>query len=98
MLPPIDAVTRDDLAYLRAHGRNARGWVVTLINNRGVYKPQQGLAQVNRAESAEVTLGENGASFKRAAEWTTGSELKVNGGTVSLSVPAGGVRIVELLP
>ena len=27
MLPPIDAVTRDDLAYLRLHGRNARGWV-----------------------------------------------------------------------
>jgi uncharacterized protein YecE (DUF72 family) len=27
MLPPLDAVTRDDLAYLRAHGRNARGWV-----------------------------------------------------------------------
>lgn len=27
MLPPLDAVTRDDLAYLRAHGRNARGWI-----------------------------------------------------------------------
>jgi uncharacterized protein YecE (DUF72 family) len=27
MLPPVDAVTRGDLAYLRAHGRNARGWV-----------------------------------------------------------------------
>lgn len=27
MLPPVDAVTRPDLAYLRAHGRNARGWV-----------------------------------------------------------------------
>jgi uncharacterized protein YecE (DUF72 family) len=27
MVPPVDAVTRDDLAYLRAHGRNARGWI-----------------------------------------------------------------------
>jgi uncharacterized protein YecE (DUF72 family) len=27
MLPPLDAVTRPDLAYLRAHGRNARGWI-----------------------------------------------------------------------
>jgi uncharacterized protein YecE (DUF72 family) len=26
MLPPVDAVTRDDLAYLRLHGRNLRGW------------------------------------------------------------------------
>jgi uncharacterized protein YecE (DUF72 family) len=27
MLPAIDAVTRDDLAYLRLHGRNAEGWM-----------------------------------------------------------------------
>jgi uncharacterized protein YecE (DUF72 family) len=27
MLPRIDAVTNDALAYLRLHGRNARGWV-----------------------------------------------------------------------
>ncbi|MET0650124.1 MAG: hypothetical protein ABW208_26240, partial [Pyrinomonadaceae bacterium] len=87
---------RGEVEYLV--NRNARGWVVTLINNRGVYKPQQGMAQVNRAESAEVTLEVNGALFKRAAEWTDGAELKVNGGAVSLSVPPGGVRIVELLP
>ena len=24
IMPPIDAVTRDDLAYLRIHGRNRR--------------------------------------------------------------------------
>jgi hypothetical protein len=94
-----------DLAPVRVRGeveylfnRNARGWVVTLINNRGVYKHQQGLAQVNRAESAEVTLEANGAAFKRANEWTTGAELKVSGDAVGLTVPPGGVRIVELLP
>ena len=27
IMPPIDAVTRDDLAYLRAHGRNAKGYL-----------------------------------------------------------------------
>jgi uncharacterized protein YecE (DUF72 family) len=27
MLPRVDAVTNDGLAYLRLHGRNARGWV-----------------------------------------------------------------------
>ncbi|MDQ3739713.1 MAG: DUF72 domain-containing protein [Actinomycetota bacterium] len=26
MMPPIDAVTRDDLAYFRAHGRNVQGY------------------------------------------------------------------------
>ncbi len=27
VLPPVDAVTRSDLAYLRAHGRNAEGYL-----------------------------------------------------------------------
>lgn len=27
IMPPLDAVTREDLAYLRAHGRNAEGYV-----------------------------------------------------------------------
>jgi uncharacterized protein YecE (DUF72 family) len=27
IMPPIDAVTRDDLAYLRLHGRNAEGYL-----------------------------------------------------------------------
>ena len=91
---------RGDVEYLV--NRNARGWVVTLINNRGVYKPQQGLAQVDRRESAEVTLESNGAAFKRASEWTEGAQLKVTrvgrGDAVSLSVPPGGVRVVELTP
>ena len=26
MMPPGDAVTRDDLAYFRAHGRNVQGY------------------------------------------------------------------------
>ncbi len=87
---------RGDVEYLV--NRNSRGWVVTLINNRGVYKPQQGLAQVNRSESVEVTLEQNGAPFNGADEWTTNESLKVNKGSVTLSVPPGGVRVVELLP
>ncbi len=27
MMPPVDAVTRDDVAYVRAHGRNAEGYL-----------------------------------------------------------------------
>jgi uncharacterized protein YecE (DUF72 family) len=27
IMPPVDAVTRDDLAYLRAHGRNEEGYL-----------------------------------------------------------------------
>ena len=27
MMPPVDAATRDDLAYFRAHGRNVEGYM-----------------------------------------------------------------------
>jgi hypothetical protein len=81
--------------------RNERGWVVTLINNRGVYKPQQGLAQVRRDEQADVTLGLREGRVASASEWTNEVRLepKAEGGreAVRLSVPAGGVRIVELV-
>ena len=26
-MPPVDAVTREEMAYLRAHGRNAKGYI-----------------------------------------------------------------------
>src|SRR5207237_9604349 len=35
-----------DVEYLI--NRTEHGWIVTLFNNRGVLKPQQGLAQVDR--------------------------------------------------
>jgi hypothetical protein len=97
---------RGDVEYLV--NRNARGWVVTLINNRGVYKPQQGLAQVNRSEWAQVRLSFAGAHIKSAEEWTENAPLVIDGdrpytdsggepSSVILSVPPGGVRIVEMI-
>jgi hypothetical protein len=90
---------RGDIEYLV--NRNERGWVVTLINNRGVYKPQQGLARVERDEAADVTLELSGVRGSRASEWTTGQELTVKRGAdgdfVAVTVPAGGVRIVEFV-
>jgi hypothetical protein len=80
--------------------RNASGWVVTLFNNRGVYKPQQGLAQINRDEQVDVTLDLREGSLAAASEWTTDAKLDTaeEGGrkVVRLRVPAGGVRVVEL--
>lgn len=90
---------RGDVEYLV--NRNSRGWVVTLINNRGVYKPQQGLAQVDRTESRDVWL-ELGASDVSANEWTTDTKLSVVCQSrlcrTLVVVPPGGVQIVELVP
>lgn len=84
--------------------RNARGWVVTLINNRGVYKPQQGLAQVNRSEGRAAWLDLEGVGIRSAKEWTEDRALALSRPEgerferVLVNVPPGGVRIVELVP
>jgi hypothetical protein len=81
--------------------RNARGWVVTLINNRGVFKPQQGLAQVDRTASVEVRLSLKGKGIEQATEWIGEKQLEVsreNGqSSVKLNIAPGGVGIVELI-
>jgi hypothetical protein len=87
----------------RMINRTERGWLVTLINNRGVFKPQQGLAQVDRSASVEVTLSLRGKTIQQAREWTLDAPLEVgrNGGgnasTVKIIVPPGDLKIVELI-
>jgi len=85
----------------RLFNRTGRGWLVTLFNNRGVYKPQQGLAQVDRNASVEVTLSLRGQTIRQAREWTLDAPLEIgrtaNESTVKISVPPGDVKIVELV-
>jgi hypothetical protein len=83
----------------RLVNRTGRGWIVTLINNRGVYKPQQGLAQVNRGEWADVAIGLRGKGIAEAREWTSDQPLEVAGAQslVRVRVPPGDVKIVELI-
>lgn len=81
--------------------RTTDGWVVTLINNRGVFKPQQGMAQVDRSASVEVSLSLKGQKIERAREWTEDRTLDIisdNGQPrIKLKIAPGGVAIVELL-
>jgi hypothetical protein len=90
---------RGEVQYLvnRTHG----GWVLTLINNKGVSKPQQGLAEVDRSQSVEVVLSLKGRAIKRAREWTQPRQLDIareqGQSTIRLNVAPGGVSIVELL-
>lgn len=87
----------------RLVNRTERGWIVTLINNRGVNKPQQGMASVDRNAVINVHLNLRGKGIAGAREWTTDEELKVvrtradarDG--LSLNIPPGGIRIIEIL-
>ncbi len=81
--------------------RTDSGWVVTLFNNNGVFKPQQGLAQLDRAAVVTATISLRGASVARAQEWISesGLEIKRQAGLpdgVTINIAPGGIAIVEL--
>lgn len=91
---------RGDVEYLI--NRTEGGWVITLINNQGVLKPQQGMAQVDRRAVADVSIAlRRGRGIAGAQEWTEDKELTVareNGQeSVRLSLAPGAVQIVELI-
>lgn len=81
--------------------RTERGWVVTLLNNKGVLKPQQGLAQVDRSQRVEVSLSLRGKGIEQAREWTEDKRLDISRESgqmsVKLNIAPGGVQIVELV-
>ena len=89
-----------DVEYLI--NRNARGWVVTLFNDNGVFKPQQGLAQVDRSANVNATIMLRGAAISNATEWTSDRTLMVKkragaSDSVNLNIAAGGIAVVELV-
>ena len=82
--------------------RNSRGWVVTLFNDEGVFKPQQGLTEVDRNANARVRLSLTALKIVSANEWTTDRSIEVqrqNGSadSVALTIAPGGVAVVELV-
>ncbi|HYW74171.1 MAG TPA: hypothetical protein VE961_24320 [Pyrinomonadaceae bacterium] len=82
--------------------RNARGWVVTLFNDNGVFKPQQGLAEVDRSASVNVSLALRGAVIQSANEWIADRKIEIesrNGspGAANLTIAPGGIAVVELV-
>ena len=88
-----------DVEYLV--NRNDKGWVVTLFNNNGVFKPQQGLAQVDRTAYVTAGISLRGAAVVRAEDWLSDRSLEVKKqsgkpDSVTVSIAPGGVAVVEL--
>jgi len=77
--------------------RTERGWVVTLVNNRGVTKLQQGLATVDRSETVEATIALGSGSAQSASEWTADEKLSIASGRITIRIPPGDVKIVEIV-
>src|SRR5688572_10795241 len=81
-----------DVEYLI--NRTPQGWVVTLINNNGVFKPQQGLAQVDRLAHVLVKIGLRNGKIESATDWVTGHALPP--ANLAVQIAPGGIAIVEL--
>lgn len=89
-----------DVEYLI--NRSARGWVVTLFNDNGVFKPQQGMSQVDRSANVNATVSVRGATISSATEWTSEQTLTVkkqagSSDSISVNIAAGGIAVVEVV-
>ena len=89
---------RGDVEYLV--NRNENGWVVTLFNNNGVFKPQQGMAQVDRSANVTATIGLTGEPVQKAWDWISEKEVEVKNQSgqngVTVTIAPGSVAIIEL--
>ena len=85
---------RGDVEYLI--NRTDSGWVVTLLNNNGVYKTQQGMAQVDRNAYVDVSISLRGEKIQSATDWINDAALKVQSDQTTLRIAPGGVAVVEL--
>ena len=76
--------------------RTANGWIVTLINNEGVFKPQQGLAEVDRSgrSHVNVTLGLRNGRILGASNWIDDHLYSTD--PLTVLVPPGGVAVMEI--
>ena len=84
-----------DVEYLI--NRTNSSWLVTLINNNGVFKPQQGLAIVDRSATVNATIS-TGQQLGTATDWITGKPLGLGNAqnSVAVTLPPGAIAIVEL--
>jgi len=73
--------------------RTATGWVVTLLNPAGPTRLQHGVGPTDYRQSRPVTI-RAARPVTAAREWFTDAALAP--GALRLTVPAGGVRVVEL--
>jgi hypothetical protein len=87
-----------DVEYLINRTKDA--WVVTLLNSNGVYKSQQGMAQVDRTAYVNVLISLRGSlqgeKILSAVDWINDAALKVQSDQISVRIAPGGVAIIEL--
>lgn len=79
--------------------RTPSGYLIALLNNRGVIKPQHGVLPTDQAQRQEVKLSLS-LPVRTSREWVTSSPVDwhpaAGRAETTLTVPAGAVRLVEV--
>jgi hypothetical protein len=77
------------------------GWLVALLNNRGITKPAHGILPTDHSQAQTVRLRVP-FGVRRSAEWMTEQAVRWTdagkGATTTLTVPAGAARLVAFYP
>jgi hypothetical protein len=78
--------------------RTDNGWVVTLLNNNGVFKPQQGLAQVDRSAYVTASISLRGQSIASAVDWITDKPITPPSASqpIRVNIAPGGIAVIEI--
>ncbi len=71
------------------------GWLVSLFNQRGIDKTQNGIARVDRRQFVDVVVRTK-LKVASAREMTEPRELAVKAGEIALRVAAGDVQVIAL--
>jgi hypothetical protein len=99
-LLPVEVRTADDKPLsgevMFQVNRTKTGYVVMLMNNRGVDKTQHGIARVDRRQSVEVLI-KSSRPVKSAKEFTEPRDMPVANGGVRIRIHPGDVQVVELV-
>jgi hypothetical protein len=79
--------------------RTRDGYLILLLNTRGIDKTQSGIARVDRRAVAEVTLVFE-KPLKTAREWTSGKDVPLQsngaGSALHLRIPVGDLQLVQV--
>jgi hypothetical protein len=77
--------------------RTPKGWLVGLLNNDGIAKGNLTGVRIDRSCTKRITVRLKNHAITSAHEWCEDRHLEVdNGDSVTVEVPAGEVRVLEL--
>ena len=84
-----------DIEYMI--NRTETGWIIGLVNNHGVTKERMTPVRLDPSKKQVVSIRLRKGNIRTANEWCLDQSLDISDNRVVVEIPAGEVRIVELL-